>query len=117
MRHYPVAVGRQPLGERERGWMQRVGEEVTVTVTSGGDVHDHVLLAAVERHDLEAQTPAELDEDAGLVGQRSVASRCLGISFLGSMNGIATTTASRGSPATSTSSSVPSSASSIGTMA
>jgi hypothetical protein len=46
------------------------------------------------------------------VGQCSVASRCLGISFFGSMNGTATTTASRRSPATSTSSWVPSSASS-----
>jgi hypothetical protein len=77
----------------------------------------HVLLAAVERHDLEARTPEEVDEDAGPVGQRSVASRRLWISFFGSMNGIAITTASRRSPATSTSSSVPSSASSIGTMA
>jgi hypothetical protein len=70
-----------------------------------------------KRHDPEAWTPEEVDEDAGRVGQCSVASRCLGISFLGSMNGISTTTAWRRSPATSTSSSVPSSASSIGTMA
>jgi hypothetical protein len=52
-----------------------------------------------------------------LGAQCSVARRCLGISFLGSMKGISTTTASRRSPSTSTSSSVPSSASSTGTMA
>jgi hypothetical protein len=48
-------------------------------------VRGHVLLDAVERHDLEARTPEEVDEDAGPVGQCSVASGCLGISFLGSI--------------------------------
>ena len=47
--------------------MPRVGEEHRDREL-GGDVHDHVLLDAVERHDLEARTPEEVDEDAGPVG-------------------------------------------------
>jgi hypothetical protein len=117
MRHDPVAMRRQPLRERDCGLDSPRGRGGHRERDLGADVRDHVLLDAVERRDLEARTAEEVDEDAGLVGQCSVASRCLGISFLGSMNGIATTTASRRSPSISTSISVPRSASSIGSMA
>jgi len=49
MRHYPVAVGRQPLGERERGLDTPRGRGGNRDRELGGDVHEHVLLAAVER--------------------------------------------------------------------
>lgn len=59
---------------------------------------EHLLLDAVERYHLQARSLEEVDEDAPGVDQCSAASRCFGISFLGSMNGICTTTASVGSP-------------------
>jgi hypothetical protein len=49
MRHYPVAVGRQPLGERERGLDAPRGRGDNRDRELGGDVREHVLLAAVER--------------------------------------------------------------------
>src|SRR5919198_5054863 len=112
-----VAVRREALAERERGVdaPRRRGRHGDRQLR--WDVADHLLLDAVERHHLQARTPEEVDEHLVSVDHCPVTSRCLGISFLGSMNGISTTTASRRSPSTSTSSSVPSSASSIGTIA
>ena len=69
-----------------------------MTVSSGGDVPEHLLLDAVDGYHLQARAPEEVDEDAAGVDQCSAARRCFGISFLGSMNGICTTTASLGSP-------------------
>jgi hypothetical protein len=88
----------EPLGQRER--------RLDAARRRGGDrdrqlgwyVAQHILLDAVERYDLQARAMEEVDEDAAGVDQCSAATRCFGISFLGSMNGMPTTTASLMSP-------------------
>lgn len=117
MRNHPVAVGRELLAERERGLDALRGGGGDCDGELSRDVPDHVLLDTAEPNHLEARTPEEVNKDVCVAGQCSVASRCFGISFFGSMKGICTTTASRRAPSTSISSSVRSWASSIGTIA